>query len=179
MEREGSMKYCLIVIDMQKGVFSLKQRVENAPEMMRNIQLALACARQHGIDIVFSQHANDTFLRPGSEGHALVDSLSVMPGDNVLAKAQPDILTGTGLAERLRERHITALIIAGLISNGCVQRACLSALALEFEVVLLSDAHSTFYRQANKVVARVNSAMAAAGVRLLSTAELCKDLALP
>jgi nicotinamidase-related amidase len=179
MEREGSMKYCLIVIDMQKGIFSLKQRVENAPELMRNIQLALACARQHDIDIVFSQHANDTFLRPGSEGHALVDSLSVMPGDTVLAKTQPDILTGAGLAERLRERHITALIIAGLISNGCVQSACLSALAHGFDVVLLSDSHSTFYRQADKVVARVNGAMAAAGVRLLSTAELCEDLALP
>jgi len=43
------------------------------------------------------------------------------------------------------------------------------------EVVLIKDAHSTFYKHAKKVIIQINNEMANAGVVLYTTEELIKQ----
>ena len=64
------------------------------------------------------------------------------------------------------------LIVAGVISNGYVRRACQSALEKGYSVTLVKDAHSTFYGNAEKAVGRVNREMESAGARVVPAEEL-------
>ena len=166
------MNRCLLVIDMQNGVFSLQRPVYRKDALVEHVQEAVRFARDQGIPVIFSLHENDTFLKAGSEGHRMIGALRTENGDVLLRKSKPDIFDGTKLDELLRQRGISSLLVAGVISNGCVRRACETALAKGYAVTLIEDAHSTFYAGAEKVIARVNRDMAQAGARLLSADRL-------
>ena len=169
------MKQCLIVIDMQNGVFSLKRPVYREDALVEAVQKTVRFARNHGIPVVFSLHGNGTFLREGTAEHQVIGALHVENGDILIRKSKPDIFDGTNLDTVLRQRGISSLIVAGVISNGCVRRACESALAKGYAVTLAEDAHSTFYAGAEKVIAQVNREMERAGVRLLLAGGLCLE----
>ncbi len=157
------MKQCLIVIDMQKGIFGLKQEVYQKDELIQNVKTAIRFARDKGIGVIFTQHGNDTFLKSGTEGHQIIDDLQVLPGDEVILKKHPNIFLDTSLDSLLKRDQISLVIILGLISNGCVKDACLSAMHRKYNVILVKDAHSTFYKSAASLIDRVNAEMQKAG----------------
>jgi nicotinamidase-related amidase len=72
----------------------------------------------------------------------------------------------------LKSEGITGMIIAGLLSNGCVRAACMSAIDHGYDAILLSDAHSTFYKEAAKRIRLINREMEEAGVHMMETNEL-------
>jgi nicotinamidase-related amidase len=158
------MKCALLVIDVQKAIFEMKQPVYAQTDFIKNIKLAVSYSRANGIKIIFSLHENKSFLKKGTEGHEIVDDINVLKDDIILAKKHPNVFLETGLNSILKEEGIDTVIIAGLISNGCVKEACLSALKHGYGVCLLSDAHSTFYKNGKKIVEDINREMAAAGI---------------
>lgn len=169
------MRQCLIVIDMQNGIFSMKRPVYRRDALVKNVGKAVRFARERNIPVVFSLHENNTFLKTVSEGHRMIDELRAKRGDTLIRKSHPDIFTGTGLEEILKRLGITSLIVAGVISNGCVREACETALAKGYSVTLVEDAHSTFYASAEKVIDRVNLEMERAGARLASAEGLRQE----
>jgi len=160
------MQYALLIIDMQNGIFELKQPVWDAESLIGNVNQAIRYARGAGIRVIFSQHENRSFLKPGTEAHRIAGSIELNKDDAIISKKHPDVFKETGLDDMLKTEGIQGLIVAGLISNGCVRDACLSAKQKGYEALLLSDAHSTFYSNAKKVVETVNREMEQAGVRL-------------
>ena len=166
------MKVCLLVVDMQKGIFGLKQPVYDAENLIRNVNKAICFAREQGIRVIFTQHENGSFLKSGTAGHGIVGEIKVCNGDVLIAKKHPDAFLDTGLDGMLKAQGITGLIVAGLISNGCVKDACLSALEKGYVVILPSDAHSTFYSGGKKIVETVNRDMDSAGARVAPVEEL-------
>jgi nicotinamidase-related amidase len=165
------MEYCLLVIDMQKGIFGLKQPIYDKDSLIGNVRLALGYAREKGVNVIFSRHENATFLKRGTEGCEIVNGLETQ-ADLVIMKKHADVFNGTGLDDILKKEGISSVIIAGLISNGCVRAACLSALNKGYKVILLGDAHSTFYKDAAKIVERINREMEEAGARIADANEL-------
>ncbi|MBN1778074.1 MAG: cysteine hydrolase [Clostridiales bacterium] len=166
------MKQCLIVIDMQNAVFALKRPLYRKEKLIENVGKAIRLARERGIQIIFSLHENDTFLKKGTDGHRLVEPLAVSQDDLVVNKPRPDIFDGSNLEETLREMGVTSLIVTGVISNGCVKTACLSALKKGFDVTLVKDAHSTCYANAEKIIGRVNRDMESTGAHVIPVDEL-------
>ena len=166
------MKRALIIIDMQNGVFGLTKPVFGKDALIDNVRKAIEYARTHGITVVFSFHSNATFLRRDSAGYLLVPPLAVADGDIVIEKTHPDIFSNPRLEEILAEKKIGSLLVTGLISNGCVQQACKTALAKGFQVTLLQDAHSTFYAGAEKMIRRVNTEMEQLGACVILINEL-------
>ena len=69
---------------------------------------------------------------------------------------------------------MTASLSFRLLWCHCVKAACLSALSRGYDVFLLSDAHSTFCKNAEKIIAETNREMEAAGVRLLTVGQMLK-----
>lgn len=69
---------------------------------------------------------------------------------------------------------MTASLSFRLLWCHCVKAACLSALSTGYDVCLLSDAHSTFYKNAETIIAQTNRDMEAAGVRLLTAGQMLK-----
>ncbi len=166
------MKQGLLVMDLQRGVFSLQRPVYQADALLRNVQQTLRFARERGLPVIFSLHGNDTFLQEGTPGHSLLDGLAVRPADILVRKSKPDVFADTELDAVVRNLELTSLLVTGVISNGCVRQACLSALERHYEVTLIKDAHSTFYANAETVIRRVNREMETAGARIVSADEL-------
>ena len=169
------MKCALLVIDVQKAIFEMKQPVYAESDFITNIKLAVSYARKHGVRIIFSRHENKGFLKKGTQGHQIIDEIDVHETDIILAKKHPNVFLDTGLDSILRGERIDTVIVAGLISNGCVKDACLSALKHGYAVCLLSDAHSTFYKNGKKIVEDINREMEAAGVCVVSVERLPKQ----
>ena len=172
------MKYALLVIDMQNAVFEMKQPVYRSEDLIKNLEYAVQAARRNGIRVIFSQHENGTFLAKGTQGHRIIDEMDVREGDIVIGKKRPDVFEGTSLDAILKETGIETVIVAGLVSNGCVREACLSALKRGYAVRLLRDAHSTIYTNAEKIIGDVNREMEAAGVRVTTVDQILGDAAM-
>ena len=166
------MKQCLLVIDMQNGVFALKRPVFQKEKLIKNIEKTIQLASKRGIQVIFSLHENDTFLKKGTNEYQLVAPLVAGESDWAIKKRRPNILDGSHVEEKLRKVGATSLIVAGLVSNGCVKAACLSAHQKGFKVTLIRDAHTTFYANAAKLVDCVNRDMEMAGVQVIPVNEL-------
>lgn len=166
------MTCALLVMDMQKAIFALKKPVFAADGLIQSVNAAICAARAGGIQIVFTRHENKSFLIKGTPGWQIADGIDVRESDAVIEKKHPDVFADTGLDGLLQEEGVDTLIIAGLVSNGCVKAACLSAIKRGYGVYLLSDAHSTFYKNAEKIIADTNREMEAAGVRLITVGEM-------
>ena len=62
--------------------------------------------------------------------------------------------------------NVGRIVVCGLVTNGCVQIACLDGLKLGFEVFLADGAHSTWHKDAEKLIIDWNQRLAAEGVML-------------
>jgi len=59
-----------------------------------------------------------------------------------------------------------------IISNGCIKEACLGGMKNNFNIILISDAHSTFNKNADKIISNINDELKAQGAIL----KLCSEL---
>jgi nicotinamidase/pyrazinamidase len=118
---------------------------------------------------------------PGAELHPGLNGSEI---DLFVRKAtEPEVeaysgFGGTNLAEQLRARGVRRIFVAGLATDYCVKQTALDATAAGFEVVVLTDA----VRAVNVSPGddqRALDEMAAAGVRMATTADLRPPSATP
>jgi nicotinamidase/pyrazinamidase len=105
-------------------------------------------------------HHAELILRKGFRRH--IDSYS--------AFLENDHLTPTGLAGYLRERNLTRLFLCGLAYDFCVRYSAIDGHNLGFETIVIEDAT----RPANlpNSIAETNEALAANGIRRISSSDL-------
>jgi len=113
--------------------------------VLSNITVLLSQARSSGIPVLFVQH-------DGPKGHPLEAETaawaihpSILPrsGEPVIRKKASDSFFETRLAEELQRAEISHLIIAGAMTEYCVDTTCRRAVTLGFDVTLVADAHLT------------------------------------
>ena len=112
---------------------------------MPNIKVLLRQARSSGIPVFFIQH-------DGPKGHpieaetaawAIHPSVRPQNGEPVIRKKACDSFFETRLAEELQTAEISHLIIAGAMTEYCVDTTCRRAVTLGYDVTLAADAHLT------------------------------------
>jgi nicotinamidase-related amidase len=128
------------------------------------IQRALAAARQAGVQVIYSKHVilpgmvsdsplwlsihynaglrdlkQDFYTVAGTWGAEIIDELKPQPGDWVLEKMRSNVFIGTSLETLLRSNRIETLVIAGQVTNGCVENTARTARDLDYYTVLLKD----------------------------------------
>ena len=138
------MKSALLIIDVQIGLVRLMP-AEVEDRVLSNIALLLSEARSSGMSVLFIQH-------DGGKGHPIEAETpaweihpSILPrsGESVIRKKASDSFFETGLGEELRRREITHLVIAGGMTEYCVDTTCRRAVTLGYDVTLAADAHLT------------------------------------
>jgi len=164
----------LVIIDMQEGIFKLKQPVHHERILIENMNKLIDWAKNNKVKVFYSQHENTTFLKYGSPDWEIIKDLQINNDAIIVYKKQSSIFTETELYTELKTERISKIYVAGLISNGCIKDSCLDALNKDFEVVLIKDAHSTFYKNAEKVICQINNEMENAEVVLQTTEGLIK-----
>jgi nicotinamidase-related amidase len=83
--------------------------------------------------------AFDIIVPPGDEQGEFLAGLPVADGDLIVDKTTASPFNSTDLAARLRERGVQTVIVAGVVTSGCVESTIRDACDLDFEVVLLED----------------------------------------
>lgn len=150
----------LLVIDLQRGLFRRPTPVYEEAPLLRNISGLVAAAHAAGIPVVFFRHSNK-MLPAGAEPWELHPGLQPRDDDLLLDKTHGDAFEATDLDALLRERSVGTIYVTGLVSEGCVRATCLGGVRRGYRVFLVSDAHSSYHRDAARRVREWNEKLAA------------------
>ena len=82
-------------------------------------------------------------LEPGTRGWDIHPSLKPSADESIIRKRESDSFFETTLQEELKKREITHLIIAGGMTEYCIDTTCRRATSLGYDVTLARDAHLT------------------------------------
>ncbi len=158
----------LVVIDMQNAFLEPGAPSETpvAREIVPNINRLAAAVRAAGGAVAWTQgtfegpHSWPLFfdtmvkraksdaildaLTEGRPGHALWKGLDVAPEDLKIAKRRYSAFFpgACDLPQRLRERRIDTVLIAGTLTNVCCEASARDAMMADFRTIMVSDANA-------------------------------------
>ena len=136
----------LVVIDAQQEYFAPAGKVvlPGGPAAVARIADALAWARAQGLPVVHVVHESRkpgaAIFAPGSPALEVHPAARPVPGEPVVRKHLPGSFTGTKLEELLRAQAVERVILAGFMTQMCVDTTAREAAHRGFQVTVLSDA---------------------------------------
>lgn len=167
----------LLIIDMQQGIFNGPATPFAADIILSNIALLITKARQSDVRIFFARHIvpDHTPFNEESPLTRLIPELQFNPqSDVVFTKRYPSCFRETGLQLQLKQSGIKQLVIAGMKTEFCVDTTCRVAPEQGFNVVLISDAHTTVdnsHLSAERIISHHNQTLAGPFVTLATAAD--------
>lgn len=134
----------LLIIDVQVGIIE-GFHAYRGREVLDQINSLRAKARSAGIPIIYVQHDGGPGhpLEPGSRAWEIHPAIKPHAEDLIIHKRASDSFFETGLQQELDARGIKHLIIAGCMTEYCVDTTSRRAVSLGYDVTLVSDAHTT------------------------------------
>ena len=141
-------KRALLLIDVQNEYVTGNLPIEYPPleSSLPNITEAIARAKEYGIPIIVVKQvapAASTIFSLGSQGAELHPIVHSIGADLVVEKSLPSALAGTGLGEWFRSQKIETLVVAGFMSQNCVESTIRHAAHEGWPVEYLHDASGT------------------------------------
>jgi nicotinamidase-related amidase len=139
------MSRALLIIDIQRdyfpgGAYPLVEP-EAAADAARRV---LDRFREGGEPVVHLKHVWDAtdapFMKPGTDGIEIHDTVAPADGEPVIEKAQPNGFLDTPLEEQLRDAGVDELVVAGMMSSMCVDATVRAAAERGFTVTVVHDA---------------------------------------
>ncbi len=132
----------LLVIDMQVGLFEGEPRYD-ADGVVRRVNALARAVRAGGGAVVFVQHEDEGSLVHSAPGWQLLPTLDRRPEDATVCKTACDSFYRSDLDRVLCERKIKRLLVTGCATDFCVDTTIRSAASKDYEVVVVSDGHTT------------------------------------
>ncbi|WP_030436864.1 isochorismatase family protein [Actinoplanes subtropicus] len=131
----------LIAVDLMPRIVELDMGPHRGADVVaRTVRLATALRKAGGTVVaVRVERPNVTEQPPGS---GFVPEMAPLEDDIEVVKRTIGAFYGTGLAERLRERVVDTVIMAGLATTMGVESTARAAADHGFEVVFAADAMS-------------------------------------
>jgi nicotinamidase-related amidase len=135
----------LVIIDIQNdyfegGAFPLP----GADSAVANAATLVAAARSSGVQVIHIRHVWDapdaTFMVPGTPGAEIHDAVAPAAGETVVSKHFPNAFRHTTLGDTLRRLGATDLVVAGMMSNLCVDATVRAAADHGYTVTVAHDA---------------------------------------
>ena len=119
----------------------------------RAIRRLLDAARPLGLPVVYTRYdafaadaawgrwldkgtgAEPDSLMRGPEAHEITDLLKPEPDDLVVTKTKPSAFFGTPLASMLTYLGVDTVIVAGMVTSGCVRATVIDAFSHNYRVI--------------------------------------------
>jgi len=132
----------LVIIDMQTALVSGAYK---DADVLARIGSLCDEARRAGVPIVYMQHNHSSFepLMKGRSGWQVHPAIAPLENDTVIDKTASDSFHDTALAATLATLGAEEILICGMQTEYCVDATARAALNHGFDVVLLSDCHTT------------------------------------
>ncbi len=140
-QADSTRQSALLVIDAQADLFAEPQAVYDGPAVLARINGVIEQARRADVPVLFVQ--DDEVAPVGSEGWEVHPALEVKASDLHVQKAYADAFYKTCLLEELQRRGVQRLVVVGCTTDACIEMTCRGAVSLSFDVVLVSDGHTT------------------------------------
>jgi nicotinamidase-related amidase len=140
------MKSALVVIDAQQEYFAPVGKVvlPEGPAAIKGVARALEWARGAQVPVIHVVHEssrpNAAIFAPGSAALEVHPDAAPHAGEPILKKNLPGSFTGTALEETLRKHGVERVVIAGFMTQMCVDTTARQAAHLGFSVTVLADA---------------------------------------
>jgi nicotinamidase-related amidase len=178
----------LLIIDIQNDYFpGGAMELAGSPEAGLQAAKLLRAFRQKSRPIIHIQHISTrpgaTFFLPDTKGVQIHESVAPMKNETVFQKHFPNSFRDTPLLEHLRRQQITQLVIAGMMTQMCVDSTTRAAADLGFDCRLAHDACATRAQSfrgvtvpAEQVQAAYLAALNGAFARVQSVDELCLNI---
>lgn len=138
-------KTALILVDIQNDYFSGGLwPVDGMEHVGLKAAQLLGHAREKGVLILHVRHeipsADAPFFKPGSAGAQIHPSVAPIGEEAVILKHKPNSFLGTALKDRLDDASITDVIIAGAMSQMCIDATTRAASDFGYSVTVVQDA---------------------------------------
>ena len=132
----------LIVIDMQVALFDGAHRIAN---VSGNVRALASRARAADVPVIYLQHCHDRYneMMKGQPGWQIHPDVGRVDGDLVVEKTASDSFYRTSLHDTLQGLGVTKLAVTGMQTEFCVDATCRAALSHGYDVMLVSDGHTT------------------------------------
>ncbi|MGD9395217.1 MAG: cysteine hydrolase family protein [Candidatus Thorarchaeota archaeon] len=155
----------LLVVDMQLGNFQGESPIENGRELLHNVNTLIDNAREANVPVfyILNRGSAGDPDEPGTKGWEIHPEIAPLENDVVVEKATPDAFHETTLKQNLDKLNASRIIVTGLQTEYCIDTTCRRASLLGYEVVLVSDAHSTWDSElfrADQIIAHHNRVLA-------------------
>jgi len=168
----AQMATALLVIDVQKGLFEKSTPIYRADTLLENINFLMDQARHESVPVFFIQHSSPKTLEKGSEDWQFHPKIQPLAGETIIHKLHPNAFEDTNLQEELEKRNVSRVVVTGLVTHGCVKATCLGAMECGFKVVLVSDGHSSFSKDAAQLIEKWNKAFQEKGAEVVNAREV-------
>jgi nicotinamidase-related amidase len=134
----------VLIIDVQIGLVKLIPTEIRASVLIK-IETLLSRARTSGTPVIYVQHDGPKGhpLETHTNGWEIHPSIKPLDSEPIVRKRASDSFFETTLQRELENRGITRLVIAGGMTEYCIDTTCRRATSLGYDVTLASDAHLT------------------------------------
>ena len=142
------MNQALLLVDIQNDYFP-GGAMELAGSLLAGDHAGrlLQSFRRRSKPVIHIQHVSTrpgaTFFLPKTKGVEIHASVAPLDGETVFRKHHPNSFRDTPLLEHLRQHQITGLVIAGMMTQMCIDSTTRAAADLGFECWLAHDACAT------------------------------------
>jgi len=182
------MHQALLLIDIQNDYFpGGAMELADSTQAGAKAGKLLEAFRQKGLPVIHIQHIANrpgaTFFLPGTQGAEFHASVSPRPGETVFQKHYPNSFRETPLLAHLRGQQVTQLVIAGMMTQMCIDTSTRAAADLGFQCSLAHDACATKALSfggtavpADHVQAAFMAALNGSFAKVLSVDDLCASL---
>lgn len=140
------MSTALIIIDIQNDYFpNGKMELNNPEKAAANASKVLEWFRQSNKDNIFHiRHIASSpelgFFLPNTEGSEFHKTVLPLENENIIIKNSANSFLKTDLESKLREKGITKIVVAGMMTHMCIDATVRAAVDLGFETTLIEDA---------------------------------------
>lgn len=162
----------LLIIDVQKALFSRPTQIYKADELIRNINSLVERFHLSNALVVYIQHSNNRMLIKGSDGWQFHPDLCIKKIDPIIHKIHGNAFKETNLKQALESRGIEEIVITGLVTHGCVKATSIGGKNLGYRVILVKDGHSNYSKEAPKIIKKWNLKLGEEQVELFSADEI-------
>jgi len=138
----------LILIDIQNDYFDGGAlELANADQAANNASSLLNTFRIKQLPIIHIQHVTLKpemgFMLPDTRGQKIHSTVAPNDGEICLSKHYPNAFWNTALEKILKEKNITHVVVAGMMTHMCVSSTIRAAMERGFQVTAIQDACAT------------------------------------
>lgn len=165
-------KTALLVIDVQRALFTRPTPVYEDSRMLEIINGLVDLAHLYHFPVIYIQHANQSILKEGTDGFQLHPALKPTREDLRVLKRHGNAFLDTTLQSILESRGLEFLIVTGMVTQGCIRATSLGGVELGYQMFLVKGGHSNYNQDAPTIIKAHQEELEQAGVKLISVDEL-------